>query len=124
MSNPYKTKEQALRRGNAVLRKMNGNGWKVSVHENLGWYFRVECGAIRVYEDEFKGKITYSVLMSDSMEGAGGSYDWVDKKSYKDPNRAVREQLRRARAYVDYKNQLVSWHELMLKGTTPANKNL
>ena len=73
---------------------MKGEGWKLRVHENLGWHYCVFNRAMSVHE---YNPGTYFTLLSgkDSEHyGAGGLAVWSDdNKPYTDPNEAVLNQL-------------------------------
>ena len=110
------TKEEAERLGNKLLKRMKGNGWKLRVHENLGWWFNVYNKNLSVSSnDSFKQKKNektyYSCLMDDNPEGnRGGSSIWTERggRGYRtDPNKAVEYQVKLARKVVDDLNKAV-----------------
>ena len=42
-------KQEAEERGQALLKRMKGKGWKLRVHENIGWHYNVWNGPAAVY---------------------------------------------------------------------------
>jgi hypothetical protein len=92
-------KREATRRGKAMLRKMKTKGWRLALHENMGWHYRLVCGSIQVYESDDGGR--YSTLASNTIPGPGGYPPWTDSKHFKDPNRAVAHQLRLMQEHIN-----------------------
>ena len=92
-------KVEAVEKGNLLLAKMNGEGWELRVHENLGWHFNVSNGNLYVHESS-SGRS--SCLMSDGeYAGAGtGLGLWTTNDYYEDPNEAVAKQVEVATAVV------------------------
>jgi hypothetical protein len=92
------TKEQAEAAGAELLAKMKGEGWKLIVHENLGWHYRVVRPPLQVYRS-YGGLGGYHVLMgSSSNETYGGLAVWAtEQRAFDDPNEAVAAQLETAR---------------------------
>jgi hypothetical protein len=96
---------RAYKEGGALLARMKGAGWRLSVWENLGWHYAVYSGAITVHPSRHGGRTTYSALMSSELplEGShpgGGSMLWHDSehRRFAEPNAAVRFQLKLAQA--------------------------
>ncbi len=95
------TKEEATAHGEKLLAKMKGKWWKLRVHENLGWHYCVFNGALSIHQSN-DGR--YGALLSNIDEGrycGGGLAVWNDGKYYIDPNRAVLNQLAKAKAHVE-----------------------
>jgi hypothetical protein len=106
------TKQAATKAGKALLARMNGKGWKLRVWENFGWHYAVNLGPINVFPE---GGISdpvgarFHILMNDrGNDSTGGSYQWLVRRHFKDPNAAVRAQLRLARKRADEINRLVT----------------
>lgn len=117
------TKEEAERLGNKLLKKMKGKGWKLRVHENLGWWFNVYNKNLSVssndcYKQKKSEKTYYSCLMDDNPERHwGGSFIWTERsgKGYRtDPNKAVEYQVKLARKIVDKLNKAVEAAEKII----------
>lgn len=101
------SKEQAYRRGRALLKRMKGKGWKLYVHENLGWFYSVYNGNLSV-SPGYDNKPPYSCLLSDTDKYRFiGSYIWIDPYHSKDPNKVVEHQLRTARTEVNKLDAIV-----------------
>jgi hypothetical protein len=89
-----KTKAEATREGKRLLGLLKGKGWKLRVHENLGWHFAAvnERHAMQVYpsvEDSW-GCLPYP------------SYSHLcDLRNSSDPNNAVKATIRSVRKSVD-----------------------
>lgn len=97
-------KIEAVRKANALLAKMKGKGWEISVFENLGWHYRVMCFPFSVRENEGR----YSVLMSDDPEyPTSGAVFWTKPEFYDDPNVAVSVQLATAEKFTTHLNSII-----------------
>lgn len=108
------TKAQAERGAQALRRKLKGKGWKIKLWENMGWHYCLQLGPLRVDRDRSDG--FYSVLMGEKQEdNVGGSYLWLVRAGFLDPNCAVTMQIRKARKTVDRLNALVNSVEDALK---------
>lgn len=94
----YASEDAANRAAKRALKKMRTLGWRARVWENLGWHYCLHHleGWLSVWELDGR----YACMLSDQMPGSG-SYLWDPCTWVKDPNRAVREQMKLARAYVD-----------------------
>lgn len=97
------TKEQAIKAGRALLRRMRGKGWKVSVWENIGWHYSVVSGPVSL-SPVCGGR--FMCLISDSPDRAGsGLASWTEhgagEKYMRDPNKAVRRALRYMRDVIE-----------------------
>lgn len=116
-------KEEAERLGNKLLKKMKGKGWKLRVHENLGWWFNVYNKNLSVssndaYKQKKSEKTYYSCLMSDNInDHSSGAMIWTErggKGYYTDPNKAVEYQVKLARKIVDELNKAVEAAEKII----------
>lgn len=98
-----KTPEEAFRKGNALLNRMKGKGWKLDVWENLGWWYCVYAGPISVYPTHDSNK--FHCLMAEGLgnkgHAGGGSYLWKTDDNLRDPNELVKRQIQIAQAVVD-----------------------
>jgi hypothetical protein len=92
------TKEQATSRGKILLKKMKGGPWRLRVWENLGWHYSVDCAEGALSVSDYGGE--YSAMLANVGCSHSGSYDWIDPRRYRDPNIAVRNQLRLAKQFV------------------------
>jgi hypothetical protein len=101
------TKSEAKSAGEALRALLIGDGWKVRVHENMGWHFcvvRELAGySIKVYQSKSReGRLIheYSCLLGD----AGGLACWsVDSgRRFRDPNQAVLAQYEVALDHCTY----------------------
>lgn len=83
------TKQQAIKSGRALQKRMRGGPWKLRVWENVGWHYAVETERLSVHGPSYGG-VQFSCLLKPhySIFGAGGSSV--------DPNRAVKKTLRTA----------------------------
>ena len=68
---------------------VKGGKWKVEIHENLGWHFRVSKGLVSVYEYSFR---QYAACLN--AAGPWGKSLWRQGKT---PKLAVRRLLSHAR---------------------------
>lgn len=93
MSEYHLTKKEATRRGKAMLRLMKTKGWRLCIHENMGWHYCLRCGSMAVYESRDDRGLWYSTLAGTTIPAPGGYPPWTDSKHFKDPNRAVAHQL-------------------------------
>jgi hypothetical protein len=82
------TKTEAIREGKRLLRLLKGEGWKLRVHENLGWHYAAtnELHALEVYPCSTDG---WFCLPIPSYSGLCDI-----KTCYSDPNAAVRGTMR------------------------------
>jgi hypothetical protein len=106
----YAAYKVAIARGERLLARMKGYGWRLRVHENLGWLYCVYSSNITVspnygasnvkrYPDE--SKLTYTCLInSEAGKPHAGSGLWSTDFYCKDPNKAVQHELNNARLVV------------------------
>ena len=93
-----RTEKQALSLGNKLLNRMKGKGWKLTVWENIGWYYKVSLGNICVHSS---GRC-YSTLLAKNKEFEGcGEMFWSNDRCFTDPNEAVKYQMKIAQEFVD-----------------------
>ena len=113
----YKTLQAAMDRGEKVLAMMKSEGWKLNTHENMGWHWNLENGAIRLHESHFQGESRgFWTLMSREIGGSGGNPDWTakDNKHYANPNDAVEAQVKLAREVLNTLIESVEHGESLL----------
>lgn len=94
--NTQPTRAAARAAGIKLLRRMKGRGWRLRVHENIGWHYCVFRGPLQVVPS---GPRHYFCLLSDdpaARHPMGGSGMWLDQERYSNPNKAVDEQIRLA----------------------------
>ena len=97
-------KQQADKRGKALLDKMRGDGWKLDVWENLGWHYSVCNGAMSVHASslgapEDGSEDTFFCLMGTDRDQShdSGHPAWGSDFKSNDPNEVVLAQIRKAR---------------------------
>ena len=111
-------KKEATERGTRLLKRMKGKGWKLRVYENMGWWYTVYNGPITVCEHT-PGR--FSTLMlekvpSDTFCGGVGSHLWYSEtRTFKDPNRAVKYQVKLARKRANVILDAVEYVEAIVK---------
>ena len=108
------TKKEATAAGKALLKQLEGKGWRLRVHENCGWHFAVVNDYMSVYRSGIDGM--YSTLLSTQLErcsGAGEVY-WTDELSFSDTNEAVAHQLELARQHLAKVQTVVTYLEKAL----------
>jgi hypothetical protein len=96
----FHTKKEAQKAGEELLSKLKGKGWRIKVWSNLGWHYNLANGRLTIHPDSFnKG---YMALLSDATckHIGGGAAFWTNSKSFKDPNDAVKDQIKRAKSFV------------------------
>lgn len=101
----YQAAVKAAEALKARLTKSLGPGWRVYVHENLGWHWRVGRGPLTVYASTSYSRTRYSCLRADGPDNHSGSGAmlWSDQEQrrYTTPEAAVRAQLALGRAVVN-----------------------
>ena len=90
----WKEYQRALRKAEALRRKMKTGDWRIHVHDNLGWHYSIVCGGLGCYRQievfEYDGEYHAGLF--------GGTPSEVHVSEYfKDPNKAVAAQLQRIR---------------------------
>lgn len=112
-----RTKPEAECAGKVLLKRMRGKQWALRVWENLGWHYGVYCEpesdirlSVCIAQDP-DGSVRYSCLLG--RDGAGELH-WYQGEWYKDPNRAVKAQLKLARTFADETERKVAALELAL----------
>lgn len=111
------TKEQATRRGKAMLRKMKTKGWKIRVHENIGWHYTLVCGSIMLNQESDCG--LFYILCDDWEPPMGGRPDWLVRKHFKDPNQAVENQMIAMQCHVQRLAAQLTRNIKLLEGRRP-----
>lgn len=91
-----RTKAEATAKAKALLKRMTTKGWKIRVHENMGWHYNLINGPVNLYEYVLEiGKPHYSCLIGTENGGCGvGLALWTEEKAFKhpsskDPNKCV-----------------------------------
>ena len=80
--------DEANSKAKKLLARMSGKGWKILVHENLGWFYQVRTNHLQV--QEYAGRFLCLV----SPEAGGLLPPSPVRKSFGDPNRAVDEEVK------------------------------
>lgn len=101
-----KTKEQATKKGKALLKRMVGDGWKLRVWENLGWHFSVSLLNLTIFDD--CGNDYSAFLTTDESHRGSGEMFWSPGKSFADPNKAVKYQLKIAQDFTNVCQKTIS----------------
>ena len=96
-----------------LLAMMKTPGWTTRIWYNMGWNYEVENGPLTV--DAWNGG--YICGLSYEHQKAIPT-DWHDEKTYDDPNKAVRGQLKIAREYARTINKHIKETENRLKVAT------
>lgn len=94
------TKAEALRRARQVKAQLKTKGWKIKVWNNLGWHWSLDHLDGHLTLHECLHSKTFSTLFSTGDYAHTGSYNWLVRGSFKDPNKAIEVQLHAAREYV------------------------
>jgi hypothetical protein len=92
------TEVEARTKGAAMMQRLKGTGWKLKVWENFGWHCAAENKFITVFEHDSR----FSALLTTKPEcpGVGETY-WSEHVNFADPNEAVLEQMKTARAFLN-----------------------
>ena len=99
-----KTKKEARRLGNKLLKRMRGDGWELDVWQNIGWHYCVRANeVISVYPvSERLDETKYTCLLGGQNYGV---MLFSETFSHEDPNVVVEHQLEFAQealqAFVD-----------------------
>ena len=98
------TKQQAKKRGTFLLKKMNGDGWKLLVLEGFRWTYKVKNGPISVCVDPIGeapdgSEDEYFCLLNDDKDDelTASYYGFGTDFTSKNPNEVVLDQARKAR---------------------------
>lgn len=96
-----RTKKEAEREARGLLRRMKTKGWSIVVYKNVGWFFGLRNGPLTLYPSTVDGEY-FCLLSSEANDPiGGGEMYWTPTKSrHRDPNRAVREQMKLAEEFV------------------------
>lgn len=102
-----RTKEEAEQMGRVMLNQL-GEGWKITIDENIGWYVKASKGPLYVSAHKFKDKVYYNCLMTANPNESGwGECYWTGNESFSDARDAVRDQVERAKRFTDKLNRAV-----------------
>jgi hypothetical protein len=82
--------DRAVKGARSIVKRLNkvGVGWKGRVWENCGWQFGADSGSVRVWGDSTLS--TFNCMISDHVDGGGGSMLWTSGISATTPEEAVR----------------------------------
>ena len=110
-----RTKQEAEREGKKLLKRMKGKGWKLRVHENIGWHYNVWNGPAAVYPSV--DGMFHCLLADRDCEGTGcGNNNWTTNFHSKDPNEVVEHEVASARAFLKQCNRQLQYIEEALGG--------
>jgi hypothetical protein len=93
----YKTKKAATEAGKTeLMSKLKGKGWKLRVHENLGWHYAADKGNVHVHPVHNRGeKPKFMCLIAGRADECGwGDCDWSTKFAHHDPIKVIKHELR------------------------------
>ena len=93
------TKQEATKACKELLKLLKGKGWKANVYGQCNnWHYSATNGPIQVYPTHQIFGNKYWCMISDRVDGYGGSCLWTGEgvKYFKDPNHAVKDQLEKA----------------------------
>lgn len=108
------TKETATANAKILKAKMKTKGWKIRVWENFGWNYSIQNGYMGVSPCFSSGK--YFAMLATEIGGAGVPTYWHDPKVYRDPNKAVKQQLARAQTFVTFSQNVIDEQRQLLTG--------
>lgn len=96
-------KDDAEREARNLIAKLKGKGWKPVVFENIGWHYRAKSGPVQVYPSVVDDGKYWCMVGSDPKDNAGGAGFWTPQRTrtFKDPNRAVRDAMQHVYAFAD-----------------------
>ena len=101
MSDHYRSKDAATQAAKATLARMKTKGWRVRVHENMGWYWSLLNGPVMVTNSLVHNRF-YAMVSPDVKCGGSGLSAWTDTSgTFTDPNAAVDDAVKRAKQYVN-----------------------
>lgn len=107
------TKEEATKKGKALLKRMKTKGWKLRVWENLGWHYSLQNPPLCV-SPSVSGMVF--TLMTEKADEAGwGSLLWDGAPHSRSPNKAVADQVKLARKVVNDLNKVVEAAEKIVR---------
>ena len=90
------TSAEAYKEGRALLKRMEGRGWKLHVWENLGYHYLVRAPYISVHT----GGKGYFAMIGREKFAIGTPVEWHNDQTFKDPNRAVRAAIAKIKKVV------------------------
>jgi hypothetical protein len=90
---------EAREKGNALLARMNGVGWKLRVWNNAGWHYAVRKGPMEVFPSTIAGH--FRCLLSDTDKAGHGYPAWTTDYAHEDPNEVVQHEVENARRVFD-----------------------
>lgn len=96
----YSSKKEAQEAGEKALSLINEpEGWEIKITQNVGWHMFLFKQGMSLTRCDASGN--FMVLLSDSLEDGGGKMFWAQGGQFKDPNEAIRAQLKTADAFLD-----------------------
>lgn len=107
------SKENVGKKAKILKTKMDcPEQWEIDVWENQGWHFclRHISGHISIYPDfTCNGKIpaTYSTSFSLEKDRIGTPVQFSVRDSFSDPNKAVKNQIKYVKKYMDEINEVL-----------------
>jgi hypothetical protein len=115
----YSSKAAAQKRAEQLRKQMQGKGWKIRVHENMGWHFNLRLGPVQLHEESMNGKKWYFCLIGTDLVSSGGLAMWTDSEAHqrassKDPNKCVQHAIEFARAIINMHSDNLKIAEDML----------
>lgn len=112
------TKQQAQTEAKQCLSKMTTKGWKIHVHENLGWHWCLEN--IKGHFTLHKSGDHHWTLLSDGDHSHCGSVQWsTGAAKFLNPNIAVSYQIEVAKRYA---GKVSGWVASVEQRITPKRK--
>lgn len=130
-----KTKQEATKQGKQLLARMKGNGWKLHVWQNHGWYYCVYNKNLNVYPS-YTGDAFYATMFT--KETSTGFPHFKETKTtnikeiekffnvkdklpkiptyYNNPNQAAKNKMKDAKKLVKKLNKIVTQIEQNIKG--------
>jgi hypothetical protein len=97
----------AVKAAEACLKRMTTKGWKVRVHDNLGWFWCLEheSGLLTVSGGQLpygqNPKKGFHAMLSSTKDSGACDTAWYDTEHFDDPNEAVTHRLQLAASYIE-----------------------
>ena len=98
------TKAQVTAEAKKTLKRMKTKGWKIHVHQNIGWHWCLENLDGHLTLNPTYDGLRFYTLLSDGSCPHSGSINWSGSykdNRHEDPNDAVAAQLKAAQLYRD-----------------------
>jgi len=108
------TKAGATKKAKALLALMKTKGWKIRVHENIGWHYSLLNGGLSVRSSVYEGKTTYSCMLGTTPGSGEGIWTDMGAGNSAGPNEAVKVTVEYARECLnEYTTVLESAEEVL-----------